>query len=56
MKLIDITEQYETTHFNGDAPLEQLETKDRVGIDQRVKEIKGDECLGDCGVCETRSE
>ena len=39
MKPIEIAEQYETTHFDG----EQSETKDGVGIDRRVEGIKGDE-------------
>ena len=47
MKPIEITEQYETTHFDGDAPLEQSETKDGMGIDRSAKGIKGDERLGD---------
>jgi hypothetical protein len=47
MKPIEIAEKYETTHFNGDAPLGQSETKDGVGIDRRVKGIKEDERLGD---------
>lgn len=47
MKPIEIAKQYETTHFDGDAPLEQSETKDGVGISQRVKGIKGDERLID---------
>ena len=57
MKPIEITEQYETTHFDGDAPLEQSETKDGMGIDQSAKGVKGDKHLGDpefIMVCETR--
>lgn len=34
---IEIAEQYEMTHFDGDAPLGQSETKDGVGIDRRAK-------------------
>ena len=45
MKPIEISEKYETTHSDGDAPLGQ--TKDGVGIDWRVKGIKGDERLGE---------
>jgi hypothetical protein len=43
MKPIEIAEQYETTYFDGDAPLGQSETKDGVGIDR----VKGDERLRD---------
>ena len=35
------------THFDGDTPLGQSETKDGMGIDRRDKGIKGDERLGD---------
>ena len=36
MKPIEIAEQYETTYFDGDAPLGQSETKD--GVDERLRD------------------
>jgi hypothetical protein len=58
MKPIEIAEQYETTHFDGDASLGQSETKDGVDIDKqgpsnpasaaRTSESQGGEGLGEC--------
>jgi hypothetical protein len=45
MKPIEIAEQYETTHFDGDAPLGQSETNDGIKEDERSGTLNSSWCV-----------